>query len=131
MVCGPSSDEVSFVDKIAKATKCSPINLGGKLSLEQLVAIISHATLFIGIDSGPMHMAAAVNTPVAAIFGPQTKVTWGPYGENHVVIQKEWDCVPCIRKGCNDSGKSRCLDELSFEEVIGAVEPRLRSILKK
>jgi heptosyltransferase-3 len=131
MVCGPSSNEGSFVDNIAKTSKCNPINLGGKLSLEQLVALISRATLFIGIDSGPMHMAAAVNTPVAAIFGPQTKVTWGPYGENNVVIQKEWDCVPCIRNGCNDSGKSRCLDELSLEEVIGAVEPQLRSLLKQ
>lgn len=129
MVCGPSSNEVSFVDKIMKTTKCSPINLGGILSLEELVALISHATLFIGIDSGPMHMAAALETPVAAIFGPQTKVTWGPYGENHVVIQKEWDCVPCIQKGCNNSGTSRCLDELSLEEVIGAVEPQLRALV--
>jgi heptosyltransferase-3 len=129
MVCGPSRDEVSFVDKIAEISKCSPINLGGNLSLKKLVALISHATLFIGIDSGPMHMAAAVNTPVAAIFGPQTKIAWGPYGGNHVVIQKEWDCVPCIRKGCNDSGKSRCLDELTVEEVITIIEGKMNSIL--
>jgi heptosyltransferase-3 len=129
MVCGPSSDEVSFVDKIAKISKCNPINLGGTLSLKELVALISQAILFIGIDSGPMHMAAALETPVAAIFGPQTKVTWGPYGESHTVIQKEWACVPCIKKGCNDSGTSRCLDELSLEEIIGAVEPQLRALV--
>jgi heptosyltransferase-3 len=129
LACGPSSDEVSFVDKIAKISKSSPINLGGKLSLKKLVALISHATLFIGIDSGPMHMATAVETPVVAIFGPQTKVTWGPYGEDHTVIQKDWDCVPCIKMGCNNSGKSRCLDELSAEEVIAAVDHAMNSLV--
>lgn len=129
LVCGKSEAEIDFTNKIAEMTEHDPLNLGGKLSLRELVFLISKATLFVGIDSGPMHMAAAVKTPVAAIFGPQTTVTWGPYGENHVIIQKEWDCVPCIRKGCNDSGKSRCLDELSVEEVTAVVEKKLESIL--
>ena len=129
LVCGKSQDEIDFTNKIKEMTESRPLNLGGKLSLRELVVLISKATLFIGIDSGPMHMAAAVNTPLVAIFGPQTRVTWGPYGEGHCVIQKDWDCVPCVRMGCNDSGKSRCLEELSAEEVIAAVDHAMNSLV--
>jgi heptosyltransferase-3 len=129
MVCGKSQDEIDFTNAIADMTESRPLNLGGVLSLRELIVLISKATLFIGIDSGPMHMAAAVGTPLVAIFGPQNRLQWGPYGEDHSVIQKDWDCVPCVKRGCNDSGKSRCLDELSEEEVIEVVGKKLESIL--
>jgi len=126
MVSGPSSDEVSFVDTIAQLSTSSPINLGGRLSLKQLVALISRATLFIGIDSGPMHIAAAVKTPLVAIFGPQNPQRWGPWGDGHIVVQKSWDCVPCRKKGCDNKGiMSLCLEKLSVEEVIPAIDRQM------
>ncbi len=131
LVCGDSRDEVDFTNKIAGLSRSCPVNLGGRLSLRHLVVLLANATMFVGIDSGPMHMAAAVKTPVVAIFGPTEKKTWAPWGENHTIVQKEWECIPCIKEGCNNSGKSRCLDELSCEDVIGVAGSRLRTILER
>lgn len=129
LVCDNNTDERHFVNRIVQMSKSAPIDLGGQLSLKHLAALLSHAKLFIGIDSGPMHMAAAVKTPVVAIFGPSRQFRWGPWGEGHTVIQKSWKCVPCGKKGCNGEGRSRCLDELSIEEVIPVIESRINIVL--
>jgi len=131
LICGNYTDEIGFVNKIVEKSESPPVHLGGQLSLKQLPALLSHAMLFIGIDSGPMHMAAAVKTPVVAIFGPQDRFRWGPWGEGHTVIQKSWDCVPCYNKnkGCNGKGGSKCLDAISVEEVTSVLEPKMELIL--
>jgi heptosyltransferase-3 len=130
IICGKDKDEVEFVDKILELTEESCIHLGGRLSLKQTIVLIANATLFIGVDSGPMHMAAAVRTPIIAIFGPQNYIQWGPYGEGHTVIQKTWDCVPCVRNGCNDNGAiSRCLEELSIKEVIEVIDYKMNQLM--
>jgi len=131
LVCGKEEKEVAFVNEIVGVADKACIHLGGQLSLRQLIVLIAHAFLFIGIDSGPMHMAAALNTPLVAIFGPQSKDRWGPYGEGHTVIQKKWNCVPCRKQGCNGQGTSRCLDELSAKEVIAVLETKLPSVLTR
>ncbi|MBN2538673.1 MAG: putative lipopolysaccharide heptosyltransferase III [Deltaproteobacteria bacterium] len=129
LIGGSDEMERSLVDRVAVTAKSSPINLGGRLSLKHLAAVSSRALLFVGIDSGPMHVASAVGTPVVAIFGPSRRFRWGPWGEGHEVIQKDWPCVPCGKKGCDGTGRSRCLDELSVEEVTAVLEPRMKSIL--
>ena len=87
----------------------SPINLAGRLSLKELGALIAQARFFFGMDSAPMHLAAAVETPAVALFGPSGVFNWGPWGEGHLVIQQDWACVPCGRDGCEGSKISRCL----------------------
>lgn len=124
LVCGNDKNELDFLGKIMAQCKCPPIHLGSKITLKQLAALVSHAVLFIGIDSGPMHIATAVKTPVIAVFGPSRKFRWGPWGD-HVVIQKSWQCVPCGKKGCNGKGVSKCLEQLTLEEVM----PVLDSVL--
>lgn len=131
LISGKDPEELRQNQEICALAKSYPLNLGGQLSLKQTAALLSKAKLFIGIDSGPMHMATAVNTPVVAIFGPSRAWRWGPLGDGHVVIQKDWACVPCGKKGCEGSGKSRCLDELSLEEVTAILEPKLKSILSE
>jgi heptosyltransferase-3 len=129
LVCGKDEGEARLNSEICALVKENILNLGGRLSLKQLAFLLSNALLFIGIDSGPMHMATAVGTPVAAIFGPSRPWRWGPCGKGHVIIQKNWDCVPCGKKGClNDGGESRCLSELKPEEVIPAIESKLEQI---
>ena len=100
----------------------NPINLVGRLSLKELGALIAQARFFFGVDSAPMHLAAAVDTPAVALFGPSGVFNWGPWGEGHLVIQKDWDCVPCGRDGCEGSKVSRCLMELAPEEVLRRLE---------
>ena len=129
LICGNDAEELRMNQAICALAGSAPLNLGGQLSIKQTAALLSRATLFIGIDSGPMHMATAVNTPVAAIFGPSRAWRWGPLGDGHIIIQKDWPCVPCGKKGCEGSGKSKCLDELSLEDVTAVLEPKLKSIL--
>ncbi|HNY51189.1 MAG TPA: putative lipopolysaccharide heptosyltransferase III [Smithella sp.] len=129
LICGKDPEELRLNREICALAKSHPLNLGGQLTLKQTAVLLSKAALFIGIDSGPMHMATAVNKPVAAIFGPSRAWRWGPLGEGHVIIQKDWPCVPCGKKGCEGNGQSRCLDELSLEEVTAVLEPKLKSIL--
>jgi heptosyltransferase-3 len=131
LICGNDEEEFRLNREICNLAKHPPLNLGGKLSLKQTAALLSKALLFIGIDSGPMHMAAAVNTPVLAIFGPSRPWRWGPSGKGQVIVQKKWGCVPCGKKGCrNDGGESRCLTELTHDEVLLAVEAKLEEIFR-
>jgi heptosyltransferase-3 len=130
LVCGNDKSELDFLEKIMAQCKRLPIYLGSKTTLKQLAALMSHAVLFFGVDSGPMHIATAVKTPVVALFGPSRKFRWGPWGDNNTVIQKSWDCVPCGKKGCNGQGVSKCLEELTIGEVINVLDSTLRSRTK-
>ncbi len=127
LVCGNDNSEKNFLEKIKTRCQCSPVHLGAKLTLKQLAVLVSRAILFFGIDSGPMHIAMAVNTPVIALFGPSRKFRWGPWGDNHQVIQKSWPCVPCGKKGCDGRGVSNCLEELTIDEVVPVLDAALRS----
>jgi len=74
-----STRETNRIKQILKNCKSKPINLSGELSINQLAALSKKATLFFGIDTAPMHIAAAVNTPVFALFGASFPAYWGPW----------------------------------------------------
>jgi heptosyltransferase-3 len=114
--------EQELVAAILQACRATPVNLVGRLTLKELGALISKARFFFGVDSAPMHLAAAVSTPAVALFGPSGDFNWGPWGEGHLVIKKDWDCLPCGQDGCEGSKISRCLAELSSEEVLEKME---------
>ena len=117
-----ASMEQELLAEILTESKVDPINLVGTLSLKELGALIARARFFFGVDSAPMHLAAAVDTPAVALFGPSGVFNWGPWGENHLVITKDWDCLPCGRDGCQGSKISRCLMELTAAEVLQRLE---------
>lgn len=117
-----AAHEQELLAAIWQESRVTPINLAGRLSLKELGALIAKARLFFGMDSAPMHLAAAVGTPAAALFGPSGVFNWGPWGEGHLVLQKDWDCVPCGRDGCQGSKISRCLTEMTAKEVLQAME---------
>jgi predicted lipopolysaccharide heptosyltransferase III len=123
-----SIDERDRVSEIARMSISPVHNLAGKTSLGELTAILKKCSLLIGIDSAPMHIAAAVGTPTVIIFGPSSPVNWAPQGKRHSVIYKDLPCVPCRRKGCNDGEVSRCLNELSVDEVIPVVDAKVLEI---
>ncbi len=116
-----AAHEQELVAAILKECRVSPVNLVGVLTLKELGAMIAQARLFFGVDSAPMHLAAAVGTPVVALFGPSGDFNWGPWGEGHLVIKKDWKCLPCGRDGCEGSKISRCLTELTADEVLEAM----------
>lgn len=98
------------------------INLAGGTSLRQLVALIRLCNVLLTNDSGPLHVAAAVGTPVVALFGSTSDVKTGPYGEG-VVIHKHVECSPCYLRTCPID--FRCMKNISVDEV----ETELRKIL--
>ena len=105
-------------------THLSPkvIDLCGKTNIKQLAAISKASDLFFGIDSAPMHIAAAVGTPVVVLFGPTGVFNWAPWyaksGKNpHVIVRKNWECEPCGAGLC-ENNISKCLYEIKPSEVI-------------
>jgi len=114
--------EQELAAAILQETRSQPVNLMGRLTLKELGALIAQARFLFGVDSAPMHLAAAVSTPAVALFGPSGVFNWGPWGAGHLVIQKDWDCVPCGKDGCGGSKESRCLKEITVAEVLEAME---------
>nr|HID59264.1 putative lipopolysaccharide heptosyltransferase III [Desulfobacterales bacterium] len=125
--CAPNQVELKFTNRIIRLASHKPISLAGQLSIKELGCLVAHASLFVGVDSAPMHIAAAVNTPVIALFGPSGEHMWGPWGDGHIVIKKDWDCRPCGRDGCGGRKVSRCLEEIEPKEVFEAIDHQLGS----
>ena len=133
LTSAPDPGEQALVAAVAAAraphgaTRAPTVDLSGKLSLKELAALTSRARLFVGVDSAPMHMAAAMGTPVVAIFGPSGDREWGPWGPGHrVVASTTHDCRPCGRAGCDDSKVSECLTTLPVQQVLAACDELLR-----
>jgi ADP-heptose:LPS heptosyltransferase len=108
------------------ATDRSPIyDLAGKTTLREMAALLQMSRLHIGVDSAAPHIATAVGTPTLTIYGPTNWRDWVlPGGKNKVVLP-DMDCSPCHKKGCDDSGRSDCLDKLTVAKVQEAVETML------
>jgi 3-deoxy-D-manno-octulosonic-acid transferase/heptosyltransferase-1 len=110
------------LDRIQSQMKTAAVNLGGRTSLRELACLYGQAQLVISTDSGPMHLAAAVGTPVVALFGPTDPARTGPYGPGHRVIRHALTCAPCLRKQC---ATVRCMREIGVDEVFDAVREEL------
>ncbi len=94
------------------------VNLCGRLTPRQSAAAFAHARLFIGHDSGPMHLAAAVQTPCVAIFAARNKPrVWFPYGDRHRVLYHQTDCWGCGLETCIVERK-KCLTSITVAEVL-------------
>jgi heptosyltransferase-3 len=128
LTCAPAENEKAFLEKIKALSSVPLLDLGGRLTLRELGALIAHprCRLFFGPDTAPMHIAAAMKKPTVALFGPSGEHMWGPWGEGHLVIEKGWSCRPCGKAGCEDTGVSRCLAELTAEEVLEKLDAYIR-----
>jgi heptosyltransferase-3 len=97
------------------------INLCGKVTPRVSAAVLQHAGLFIGHDSGPMHLAACVGVPCVAIFSAQNLPgQWYPRGHHHTIIYHRVDCAGCGLEVCIDQ-KKKCILSISVDEVVNAV----------
>ena len=118
-------DETPLIDEIVAKMKSRPVNLAGKLSLKELGALIGRAKVFIGVDSMPMHVAAAMGVPTVALFGPSSEVVWGPWNVEQRVLTTSHSCRPCGVDGCGGSKVSECLTLLDVEPVHAAARELL------
>lgn len=95
LVGGKSDAEIH--QKIISHSKCKPIDLSGRTTFAQVGAIAQRCQLFVGNDSGPLHIAAAVGTPTISLFGPSDPRLVAPRGEKHRFIWFQISCAPCYR----------------------------------
>jgi ADP-heptose:LPS heptosyltransferase len=94
------------------------VDLAGKINLRELTVVLKKAKLFVGIDSGVMHMASALDIPTIGIFGPTDPFYVAPQNKKSMVVRQDLACSPCyLRTPCY---KRRCLEELDAQAVLEA-----------
>lgn len=116
----PDTQETGMIQRILARMPFPAPSLAGRLTLKELAALLARARLFIGVDSAPMHMAAAAGTPVVALFGPSGENIWGPWQVPARVITSDHSCRPCGLDGCGGSKRSDCLEIIPTDRVLDA-----------
>ncbi len=127
VIVGSGADR-AIGDEVVSRSGERAISAVGETSLNELIEIMRTAEVVITNDSGPMHIAAALNVPVIAIFGPTSPTKTGPYGKGHVVLQSHAECVPCFKRACRDN--IRCMKEITPEAVYPEAMRILRGKVK-
>ena len=126
LTAAPDAREKAIVARILGEAGVAITDLSGQLTLRELAALSARARLFFGVDSAPMHIAAAMGTPVVALFGPSGEKEWGPWKVPHrVVASDHHPCRPCGNDGCGGSKVSECLTQLPVDRVHSAVNELL------
>ena len=119
LIGGP--DDQPLCDALAKKSPHPLINLAGQTTLRQLIAVLARADLVIGTESGPLHMATALNRPLLALFGPADPISYGPFSRlnTQIAMRSSVPCSPCYQNfRVPDCSNRVCLKELSPETVF-------------
>jgi ADP-heptose:LPS heptosyltransferase len=117
------SAELDRTSEIISLLRHQTYNLVGILSLGELMALLEMSSLFLGNDNGPMHLAAAMGTPVVAMFGYADETRWRPRCEKSIVLRGRERCRDCSNKECRDP---ICINTLSSDNVKNAIKTLLQ-----
>jgi heptosyltransferase-2 len=124
-----SADEAPYVRLLERELTGNCVNLAGRTTLPGLARILQRCELFISNDSGPLHVAAAMNTPTISFFGPEHFKRYGPLGDRHKVFFAGLGCSPCIsfanEKQVRCPRNAECLRAISVDMVWDAVHASL------
>ena len=123
LIGGP--DEQADTEAVRRLMRTAPADLTGQTKVGLLPALLQAASLLITNDSGPMHVAAAVGTPVLALFGPTSPVRTGPYGRPHLALTSGVACSPCFSRQCRNQVQLECLTGISPARVLEAARAQL------
>ncbi|MEA3280294.1 MAG: lipopolysaccharide heptosyltransferase II [Thermodesulfobacteriota bacterium] len=115
---GPGDRELGA--RISRMMQHPPVDLCGKTDLEEALALINMCNLFITNDSGLMHVAAALDVPLIAIFGSTNSVTTGPQSQRSKIVRVPIKCSPCLKPECPE-GHLKCMDQIDVDMVFEAV----------
>jgi len=107
------------IEEIISAMKGNAASLAGETTLLTLAALYEEAECVVSPDTGPMHLAAAVGTPVVALFGPTAPWRTGPFGSGHQIIRAELECSPCFKRTCETK---ECMERISVEDVMDGIQ---------
>lgn len=117
----PTDEQRAQMQAVQKATKQKLASLSS-LTIGELVAVIAGAKLFVGNDSGPAHIAAAVKTPLVVMFGPASSVRWSPWRAPSELVQNPFACNPCAMYKCEAFDEPECIRSISVAQVMAAIE---------
>ena len=120
-IWGPG--EEGLVDGIMKKVKSKP-SVAPKTSIKQLACLLENAGLYVGGDTGPLHMAVAMGTQVVGIYGPSDPKRNGPYGGGHRVLQADIECASCWKRVCSSM---ECMERVSVDDVAKAVISKIHT----
>ncbi|MCI5145586.1 MAG: lipopolysaccharide heptosyltransferase II [Candidatus Electrothrix sp. AR3] len=123
VIFGTTADQEAAAEITASAGD-RVLDLTGKTSLSKALACIACCQVFVTNDSGLMHVAAALNTPLVAIFGSTDHIATGPFSEEATIIRHPIECSPCMKTHCQ-KGDLECMESVSVEEVEKAALVRL------
>ncbi len=137
----PDEAEVKMLRQAEQYCTVRPLLIPGEFSLNQMTCLLARSSLYLGLDTAVSHLAATTGTPMVVLYGPTIAERWSPwnnYGpvaqqcpkprgtqsvDRMVLIQKDWECIPCGLSGCEDmGGESPCLAAIEVAEVLQAVE---------
>jgi ADP-heptose:LPS heptosyltransferase len=116
--------EVEDIEETIRLMNSTAVNAAGKSNLKQLAAILGRCDLFIGNDSAPMHIAAAMDTPTIGLYGPSSPLRFAPLGKEHSQIYRDVGCNPCNIPHLGKIPKcteNRCMTAISVDDVMTVV----------
>lgn len=121
-----TASEAAVSQAIATEMRRPPIDLTGKTAIAELPALLSQCHLFLGNDSGAMHVAAAVGLPVVAVFGPTDPLGTAPVTPRCTIVQEKPYCSPCFLRRCPTD--HRCMKKVTADAVSAAVQSWLAGL---
>jgi ADP-heptose:LPS heptosyltransferase len=126
VVFGGAPGDAEHIGSITAEMSREPAIAAGRLSLSESVALLEASDVYVGVDSGPMHIAAFTDTSVVAVFGPTDPARVGPYGTGHRVLRAEGlDCLGCRKRSCD---RMTCMKRVTaaavLDETMRAIDSR-------
>ncbi|MFV9645509.1 MAG: lipopolysaccharide heptosyltransferase II [Desulfobacterales bacterium] len=110
-------EDSEAIEHIISNMKSEATNLSGKTDLKTLAALYEQASIVVSTDTGPMHLAAAIGTPVVALFGPTAPWRTGPFGDSHQIVRAGLECSPCFKRQCKTA---ECMKQITVDQVFDA-----------
>jgi heptosyltransferase-3 len=124
---GPAPAEREEVERILTHQRQPGINLAGRTGMAELGFLLGRARLFLGVDTVAMHLAAAMQTPVVALFGPSSETSWRPWQCPHELVLGDCPCKATRQFVCDKSRPYPCMERIQVEAVLAAVERLLQA----
>jgi len=118
---GPGETEIGADIEKAMSEPC--LNMVGKTTVRQMSALLSHCALMVTNDSGPMHVAAAFDVPIVAVFGSTDHTTTSPLNDICRIVRHDFDCAPCLLRQCPTD--HRCMNAVTVDDVLAAARDLL------
>ncbi len=122
---GDATERSYVEDIVARISDDRVINLAGRTSFDQLLAVLQRAALVVSNDSGPLHLACALGTPTVGLFGPETPLLYGPKSLNNITLYRGIYCSPCLNvynsKTAPCGGDNQCMKQITVDEVLDAM----------